>query len=121
MELGRHTGACRTCAASRSRRFTAMSAIFGERLQLPQERGDRVELIVFGDEFYARYETPEGYTVLYDEDLGRFCYAQLAAGRLVSLGVPVDKPAPPGLPTHLREDPHVRNTAFGRRYADLRP
>lgn len=122
MHLDHNAGACRTCAGSRpGRPFSAMSAIFGERLLLPQEQGDRVELIVFGDEFYARYETPGGHTVVYDEDLGRFCYAQRAAGRLVSLGVPVEKPPPPGLPTHLKEDPHVRNAAFGRRYADLRP
>jgi M6 family metalloprotease-like protein len=98
-----------------------MSAIFGERLVLPQERGDRVELVVFGDEFYARYETPAGHTVVYDADVGRFCYARLAAGRLVSSGTPVEKPPPPGLRTHLKEDPAVRNESFGRRYADLRP
>lgn len=99
----------------------ARSAIFGERLLLPQERGDRVELIVFGDEFYARYETLSGHTAVYDPDAGRFTYAQLAAGHLISTRVPVEKPPPPGLPTHLREDPAVRNERFGRRYAELRP
>jgi len=99
----------------------AKSAIFGERLLLPQERGDRVELIVFGDEFYARYETLSGHTAVYDADVGRFMYAQLASGHLISTGVPVEKPPPPGLPTHLREDPAVRNERFGRRYDELRP
>ena len=99
----------------------ARSAIFGERLLLPQERGDRVELIVYGDEFYARYETLSGHTAVYDPSIGRFAYAQLASGHLVSTGVPVEKPPPPGLPTHLREDPAVRNERFGRRYEELRP
>lgn len=100
---------------------SARSAVFGERLLLPQERGDRVELIVFGDEFYARYETPTGYTAVYDAAAGRFTYAQLAGGQLISTGIPVEKPPPPGLRTHLREDPAVRNERFGRRYEELRP
>jgi M6 family metalloprotease-like protein len=109
------------CLSPTPPRVPARSAIFGERLQLPQERGDRVELIVFGDEFYARYETPSGYTAIYDPALGRFTYAQLASGHLVSTGVPVEKPPPPGLRTHLREDPEVRNARFTRRYDELRP
>ncbi len=35
--------------------------------------------------------------------------------------MPIDKPPPPGLPTHLREAPEIRNARFGRRYAELRP
>jgi M6 family metalloprotease-like protein len=98
-----------------------VSAIFGETLTFPQPAGPQVRLRVFGDEFYARYETLDGHTVVLDTDLGVYCYATLAGGRLVSTVVPIDKPPPPGLPTHLRETPQVRNARFGRRYAELRP
>ncbi len=54
-----------------------MSAIFGEQLSFPQENGKEVELIVSGDEFYARHETLDGYTAVYDDpDVGKFCYAE---------------------------------------------
>ncbi len=45
-----------------------MSAIFGETLIFPQDNGPDVELVVFGDEFYSRRETKEGYTVIYDDN-----------------------------------------------------
>jgi M6 family metalloprotease-like protein len=98
-----------------------VSAIFGETLTLPQPAGPPVRLRIFGDEFYARYETLAGHTVVLDTVLGRWAYAAVSSGRLVSTGVSIDKPCPPGLPTHLRESPQVRNDAFGRRYAELRP
>ncbi len=98
-----------------------MSAIFGETLTFPQPGGAPVQLVVFGDEFYARYETLDGYTVVFDTVLGRYCYAAVAGGRFVSTGVTIDKPCPPGIPTHLHESPEVRNEKFGRRYAELRP
>jgi hypothetical protein len=55
-----------------------MSAIFGETLTFGQASGPHIQLKVFGDEFYARYETPAGYSVIYDEEMGLFCYARLA-------------------------------------------
>ena len=57
-----------------------MSAIFGETLTFPQPAGPQVRLRVFGDEFYARYETLDGHTVVLDTDLGLYCYATLAGG-----------------------------------------
>ena len=79
-----------------------MSAIFGERLLYPQEAGPPVQLLVWGDEFYARRETTSGYTVVYDTGLGLYCHAQLAQGWFVSTQVPITKP-PPGVPPHLNE------------------
>ena len=38
---------------------------------VPQPGGAPVQLVVFGDEFYARYETLDGYTVVFDTVLGR--------------------------------------------------
>lgn len=98
-----------------------MSAIFGETLTFPQPGGPHVRLRVFGDEFYARYETCGGHTVVFDTDLGRYCYATVAGGRFVSTGVTIDKPCPPGIPTHLGESAEVRNAKFERRYGELRP
>ena len=68
-----------------------MSVIKGESLTFPQENGHDVTLIVNGDEFYARYTTQEGYTVVYDENLGLYCYAKLMEGEFVSSGRPISK------------------------------
>lgn len=54
-----------------------MSVIHGERLILEQENGNPVSLIVSGDEFYVRHETLNGFTVVYDNRLGFYCYATL--------------------------------------------
>ena len=48
-----------------------MSAIFGETLTFGQSNGGDVRLKVFGDEHYARYEDLNGYTVVYDNEMGR--------------------------------------------------
>src|SRR5215216_2152103 len=85
-----------------------MSAIFGEILTFPQENGPEVRLRVFGDEHYARYEDLDGYTVIYDEAKGQYCYADLAGNRLVSTGVTIDQPPPPGLVRHLQESLAVK-------------
>ena len=78
-----------------------MSAIFNEYLIFRQEKGPEVELVVNGDEFYARYETTDGYSVVYDMDLGLYCYAALANGAFVSTGTPIGKTPPVGLRRHL--------------------
>ena len=84
-----------------------MSAIFGETLTFTQADGTSVRLQVFGDEIYARYEDLNGYAVIYDDELGVFCYARLAAGQYRSTGVEVGDPPPRGLPRHLQESPEV--------------
>jgi M6 family metalloprotease-like protein len=85
-----------------------VSAIFGELLSFPQENGLEVRLRVFGDEYYARYEDIEGYTVIYDEALGLYVYAGLAGNRFFSTGVPIDQPPPPGVVRHLQESVAVK-------------
>src|SRR5688572_14572149 len=84
-----------------------MSAIFGEILTLGQQNGGDVELKVFGDEHYARYENLSGYTAVYDQELGRYCYARLAAGEFRSTGIAITQPPPAGLARHLQEMPEV--------------
>lgn len=92
-----------------------MSAIFGELLNFPQANGPEVRLRVFGDERYARYENVDGYTAVYDEAAGLFCYAQLAGNRLVSTGVPLDQPPPPGVVRHLQESAAVKRAKVEER------
>jgi hypothetical protein len=98
-----------------------MSAIFGETLTFPQENGSEVELVVFGDEFYSRRETKEGYTAIYDDELGQYCYAILREGEFASSGTPISAPPPPGLQPHLEEAEPIRREKFARRYTQLRP
>lgn len=98
-----------------------MSAIFGETLIFQQENGSDVELVVFGDEFYARYETKDGYTVVYDPDPGLYCYALLLGGRFASSGIPISKNPPPEIRRGLREAETIRNEKFAQRYTALRP
>lgn len=64
--------------------------IFGELLTFRQPDGSEVKLILNGDEFYLRAETPEGFTVVRDSETGWICYARLAEGsdELISTGVP---------------------------------
>jgi len=86
-----------------------MSAIFGETLTFAQANGPDVRLRTFGDEHYARYEDLNGYTVVYDDTVGRFCYATLHVNHFRSTGVPVDQPPPAGLAKHLQESPTARH------------
>lgn len=85
-----------------------MTAVFGELLTFSQENGPEIQLKVFGDEFYARYETAEGYTAIYDKDLGLFVYATLNEGQFASSGIDLDKDPPAGIAQHLEELAEVR-------------
>ncbi|MFC6697601.1 hypothetical protein [Nocardioides daphniae] len=86
-----------------------MSAIFGETLSFMQDTGEPIDLVVFGDDMFARYETLDGYTVVYDEEVGRYCYAEVRGPTLESTGVPADERAPAGLNRHLHASKEVRN------------
>ena len=85
-----------------------MNRLSGQKLSLGQENGNEVELIVDGDNEYATYETLDGHSVVYDDPLGLFCYAQLTAGRFESTQVPVAEPPPPLCLCHGRESDQVR-------------
>ncbi len=94
-----------------------MSAIFGEVLAFSQENGPEVRLRVFGDEFYARYETEEGYPAIYDEGQGKFVYALLKNGQFVSSGVDISLKPPQGLEKHLEESSEVRKAKAEKRFS----
>ena len=92
-----------------------MSAIVDEILIFGQQEGENCPLRVNGDEFYARYETLEGYTVVYDTKRACYCYAVLDEGSLVSCGVPIPKRAPAGTRRHDRpRDGASRHAARAR-------
>src|SRR5690606_6477220 len=92
-----------------------VSAIFGEFLTFPQENGPDIRLRVFGDEHYARYENEDGYSVVYDDEIGMFCYAAMIANRFVSTKVPCHQPPPPGIVRHLQESVKVRQAVAEER------
>lgn len=98
-----------------------MCLLLGQTRTFPQGDGPPVQLRVFGDEFYARYENLDGYTVVYDTGHERYCYAILVQGRLVSSGAPLDKPVPAGLVRHIQEDKSVRNRKFDQKFGLMRP
>jgi M6 family metalloprotease-like protein len=98
-----------------------MSSIFGEILTFSQEKGPDVKLKVFGDEFYSRYENLDGYSVVYDVDLGLFCYCVLIKGEFVSSGVDLSQSPPDNIWRHLKESEQVRNGKFETRYAKMIP
>ena len=86
-----------------------MTGIFGETLSFPQENGPDISLVVNGDESYARYETPAGYTVIYDSELGLYTYASTDAdGRFVSTKIPASELPPERLAPRLEEPFPVR-------------
>jgi len=98
-----------------------MSAIFGETLTFGQANGPDVRLRVTGDEYYASYETLDGYAAVHDTDRGLFCYGELVNGALVSSGIPVTSAPPRGVPRHLREAAAVRQRRFQARRERSRP
>ncbi|MCP4253108.1 MAG: M6 family metalloprotease domain-containing protein [Candidatus Scalindua sp.] len=98
-----------------------MCVLINETRTFPQGDGPDVQLKVFGDEFYSRYESASGYTVVYDPDIEKYSYAILVKGHFASSGVPISKPAPDDIRRHIQEDKNVRNNKFDTRYDLMRP
>lgn len=98
-----------------------MSAIFGEKLFFQQENGPDVELVVYGDDFYARYETEDGYSVVYDPEKGLYCYVLLIDGQFVSSGIDTSKRPPNSVRKHFRETEKIRNEKFQKKYSLMSP
>jgi len=61
----------------------------GTDFSLKQPDGSQVQVKVYGDEYYQRIETPDGYTLVRDEETDWICYAKLneEGSELVSTGV----------------------------------
>ena len=94
-----------------------MSAILGESLLFPQMNGPQIRLRVFGDEFYSYLEDDDGYSVVYDPEIGLYAYARLFGGKLISTGVPLLQGPPAGVKRHLRETGDVIVSKFDSNYA----
>ena len=109
-DLAAHTTDPDGTGVARAVNRGAMTAVFGETRSMAQRDGPDVDVVVFGDEFYARYETVDGYSVVYDEQRGRFCYAVLAEGAFVSSGVPIDAARPANALLHGTESDQVRGS-----------
>ena len=56
----------------------------GDLFNLLQPDGTRVEVKVWGDEFYQRVETPDGYTLIRNTETGWICFAEIS----ISLACP---------------------------------
>ncbi len=84
----------------------------GEEFELLQPDGTYVKVLVYGDEYYQRVESIDGYTLIRDEKTGWICYAKLSKkGELISTGVKYKgkgKSKPPeGIKKHLKESKDV--------------
>lgn len=96
-----------------------MSGIVGQKVSLGQANGADVELIVTGTEFYASYETQEGYPAIYDDRAGLFCFARIADGEFQSTGVPVTFPPPTDAARHAKESDAVRTRKIAERQTKM--
>ena len=75
----------------------------GIETQWIQPGGETVALRVFGDDYYARTETPEGFTVIRDQADNAYHYAELSADgtSLVPSATLANEVAPAGRAQHL--------------------
>ena len=71
----------------------------GREVRWVQPNGKVLNLRVFGDDYYARTETTEGYTVVYKGGENAYYYARLAkdSSSMVPTDTRADRPAPAGL------------------------
>jgi len=71
--------------------------VWGEQIVLQQPDGTFIRGFVYGDEFYVRIETEEGFTVLRNEETGEIEYAVLVGNRLRPSGLVVGRTPPSAL------------------------
>ena len=84
-----------------------------------QPDGTTIEITGSGDEFYAVFETRAGFTVVFDESLKAYCFAELAEdGQLVSTGrqIHLTDPVALGLAQHLRMSNEARSQQVAARW-----
>ncbi len=74
------------------------AAPFNRQIAFTQPDGTTIQLHGKGDEFFAVFETLDGYTVVFDPAQKAYCFAkQSADGRLISTGTQVQQGNPAGL------------------------
>ena len=95
------------------------AAPFDKLFDFTQPDGTRIRFHGRGDEFSARFETIEGYTVVFDQAQKAYCFArQDADGQLVSSGVQVQlgNPAALGLAKGVQMSDAARKQMVIERY-----
>jgi M6 family metalloprotease-like protein len=98
----------------------ATAAPFAKNVKYTQPDGSEIQLWGEGDDFYAIFETLDGYTVMFDAATRAYVYAAVSndGSELVSTGVQVGQLRPAVLLPHLRINREVaRATALERRNA----
>lgn len=75
----------------------------GRETSWVQPGGETLKLRLFGDEYYARTESADGYTLIFDSRTKTYYYASLSADgtEFNSTGILATEPAPAGLVKHL--------------------
>lgn len=85
--------------------------VWGEKVVLSQPDGKKIVGYIYGDEFYRRVETEEGYTLILNRETGYIEYALLKGKRLVPSGMAAGVVSPSyvektGLQKHLTDRPY---------------
>lgn len=85
---------------------------WGTSFDLPQPDGTRVPVKIWGDDYYTRVETPEGYTLVLDPASKWICYARLSTDgkTLESTGVkyqPALQASAQAAPVQLPAEKHI--------------
>ena len=90
----------------------------GTVMQFEQPDGSYVSVKIYGDEYYCRGESMDGYTLVRDPESGWICYATLSddGSELVSTGIHYTgddaaealKKSVPSLPKHLDLEESIR-------------
>ena len=79
-----------------------MSPAFRQEASMGQGKRPDEELIVSGAGGHGTCETIDGFPAIYDEFLGRFCYARMVRGVYESTAMPVTCPPPPDILRNVR-------------------
>ncbi len=81
-------------------------AVNGEVFSYRQPDGTKIDVRLWGDEFYHIVESLDGYTLTREEKTGAACYARVSedGNKLISTGIRAEKPVPVSLEgmRHLR-------------------
>lgn len=101
--------------------WAVLGAPFAKQFHFTQPDGTRITLWGQGDEFYAVFETLDGYTVRFNQQIQAYEYAQLSTDgdQLLSTGVVVGQgdPVALGFKQHVRINPEAVQRQAAERFA----